>query len=407
MQENHRYAVGLDIGTSTVRAVVAHVDASTGTPTVVGTGTAPNSGMRKGMVSNLSGPAKAIDDALEQAEKMSGYQVNAATLAVNGRNILSTHAEGMIAASSTEITDGDVDRLVDMATTGKVPANREILDVVPHTYRLDGQDGIKDPVGMTGTRLEIDAHVVSILAPDLDNLRKSADMASVYARNIVTTGTAAARSVLKEQQMENGVALVDIGAATTGVSIYEEGDLQYTAVLPYGGANITNDLAIGLKTDPEVAEEVKLKHANLGGGASGEVKVKHGSEVHTFDAAEIHDIIEARLEDIYEGVEKELKRAGYAGRLPSGVVLVGGTAKLKGLVEYTKNALNLAARLGKPSGYGGVAENVEGVEYAVSVGLMLMDAEGALTKQEKKSSSASGIVSSVSGIFGKVFGKSN
>lgn len=407
MQENSKYAVGLDIGTSTVRAVVAHVDTSNGTPTIVGVGTAVNSGMRKGMVNNLSGPAKAMDEALAAAEKMSGYQVNTATISVNGRNILSTHAEGMIASSSDEISPGDVDRLIDMATTGKVPANREILDVVPHTYRLDGQDNIKDPVGMTGTRLEIDAHVVSILAPDLDNLRKSADMAGVSARNIITTAAAAEHGVLSEQQMETGVALIDIGAATTGVSVYEEGDLQYTSVLPYGGANITNDLAIGLKTDPEVAEQVKLKHAHAGTRAKNEkITMKHGGESYTFETDEIDEIVEARLEDIYEAIQKELKKAGYNAKLPSGIVLVGGTAKLKGIVEYTKETLGLAARIGKTSGYGGVADNVDSPDFAVAVGLMLIDSEGAPTKKDKKQRKTSGIISNITGVLGKAFGKS-
>jgi cell division protein FtsA len=187
MQENSRYAVGIDIGTTTVRCVVAHIDGTTGSPTIVGVGSAPNSGMRKGTVVNLSGPAQAIDDALGEAERMSGYQVNEATISINGTHILSTHADGMIAvgAADHEITHEDLSRIEEVATLGKIPANREILDVVPHAYKLDGQDNIKDPLGMTGTRLEIDAHVVSALAPHLTNLQKSADSAKVVPHAII------------------------------------------------------------------------------------------------------------------------------------------------------------------------------------------------------------------------------
>lgn len=378
MQENSRYAVGIDIGTTTVRCVVAHIDGSTGSPTIVGVGSAPNSGMRKGTVVNLSGPAQAIDDALGEAERMSGYQVNDATISINGTHILSTHADGMIAVGMAdhEITHDDLARIEEVATLGKVPANREILEVVPHAYKLDGQDNIKDPLGMTGTRLEIDAHVVSALAPHLTNLQKSADAAKVTPRSIIVAGVAAARAVLGEQQLENGVALIDIGGSTTNIAIYEEGDLQYLAVLPVGGVNITNDLAIGLKTDPEVAERIKLEHASaVARKEHAGISIKHDGETISFQTNDIDEIVEARLEEIFELIQKEFKKAGRAGKLPSGVVLTGGTAQLKGIVEYAKEYLGLAARTGKTSGYGGVADNIEKPQFATAVGLMLIDAD--------------------------------
>ncbi len=402
MQENSRYAVGIDIGTTTVRCVVAHIDGTTGSPTIVGVGSAPNSGMRKGTVVNLSGPAQAIDDALGEAERMSGYQVNEATVSINGTHILSTHADGMIAvgAADHEITHEDLSRIEEVATLGKVPANREILDVVPHAYKLDGQDNIKDPLGMTGTRLEIDAHVVSALAPHLTNLQKAADSAKVLPRSIIVAGVAAARAVLSEQQLENGVALIDIGGATTNIAIYEEGDLQYAAVLPLGGINITNDLAIGLKTDPEIAEKLKIEHASaqLRGATSG-VSLKYEGEIYSFQTSDIDEIVEARLEEIFEAIQNELKKARRAGKLPGGIVLTGGTAQLKGIVEYAKESLGLAARVGKTSGYGGVADNIEKPQYATAVGLMLLDAESDSVQygsKKKASSSLIGIGSTVS-----------
>lgn len=383
MQETSRYVVGIDIGTTAVRCVIGHLDgATTGTPTIVGVGQAPNSGMRKGIVAHLQGPAHAIDAALGEAERMSGYQVNGATLSINGSHIMSTKADGMIAvgAMDHEITHEDVGRIEEVATIGKVPANREVLEVVPHSYRLDGQDNIKDPIGMTGTRLEINANVVSALTPHLQNLQKTAEMAKVAAHGTVPSVLAAARAVLSEQQMENGVAVVDFGGATTSVAVFEEGDLQHVAVIPMGGVNITNDLAIGLKTDPEVAEKVKLAHAvAVARGANEAVSVTHDDQTLTFDTADMDEIVEARLEEIFEAIAKELKRAGRAGQLPSGVVLVGGSAQLKGIADFTKQTLGLAARVGKPHGFAGVADHIEEPQFAAVIGLMLADAEGVPT----------------------------
>ncbi len=409
MQENSRYAVGIDIGTTTVRAVVAHLDPTTGAPSIVGVGVSPNSGMRKGTVVTLNGPAHGIDEALAEAERVSGHQVKDAAVSINGAHILSTHADGMIAAGSAdhEITPDDLMRVEEVATVGKVPPNREILEVVPHSYRLDGQGNIKDPLGMTGTRLEIDAHVVSVLTPHLTNLQKVTELVNVQPNSIIVPGVAAARAVLGEQQMENGVALIDLGGATVNIAVYEEGDLQFTAVLPYGGVNITNDLAIGLKTDPEVAEIVKIKHALASPRAEHEtVTIKHGGETYTFSTQDIDDIVEARLEEIFEEIEKVLKKAGRAGKLPSGVVLVGGTAQLKGITEYAKQALGVAARVGKPSELGGMADSVDTPQFAVAVGLMLLDGERAPTMASSKKKRASGgALKSVASLFSKTFGK--
>jgi cell division protein FtsA len=378
MQDTSRYAVGIDMGTTTVRCVVGHVDGTTGVPTIIGASQVPNSGMRKGTVVTLTGPAQAIDSALGEAERMSGHQVDIASISINGTHMVSTTTDGMVAVGGVdhEINDEDVARIEEVATLGKVPANRVVVEVVPHSYRLDGQDNIKDPRGMTGTRLEVTANVVSVMAPHLTNLQKAVEMASVTPRAIVPAVLAAGRAVLTEQQLENGVAVVDIGGTTTSVAVYEEGDLQYLAVLPMGGVNITNDLAIGLKTDPEIADKVKLSHALASGRKEPkEVSVTLEKDTHPFHTDDIDEIVEARLEEIFSGVADELKRAGRAGKLPSGVVLTGGSAKLKGIEGYAKGILGLAVRVGKSSGYGGVVEHIEEPQFATAVGLMLMDAE--------------------------------
>jgi len=376
MQEQSRYAVGIDVGTKNVRCVIGYIDADGDAPKIVGVGTAPNSGMRKGTVTNLAGPAEAIDTALGAAERMSGHQVKTAVLSVNGSHLTSTKADGMITVGTTdnEVTPGDIVRLEDMATTGKIAQNREILEIVAHSYRLDGQDNIKDPIGMTGTRLEIKANVVSGLLPHITNLQKLAEMAKVEVSSVVPAVLASAQAVLTENQRENGVAVLDSGAATTGVAVFEEGDLQYLSVIPLGGQNVTNDLAIGLRTDPEIAESVKLAHARFGGKKLGKVETKHEKKTYSFEQSEIDEIVGARYEEIFEAVAKELKKAGRAGKLPSGAVLTGGGANTKGLVDFTKEQLGVAARLGKPSEYGGASSEIKGPEFSAAAGLMLIDA---------------------------------
>ena len=406
MQEQSRYVVGIDIGTKNVRCVVGYIDAENGAPKIVGVGEASNSGMRKGTVTNLSGPAEAIDKALEPAERMSGHQINAATLSINGSHLLSTKADGMITVGTVnnEVTHDDILRLEEVATTGKVPQNREILDIIAHAYRLDGQDNIKDPIGMTGARLEIRANVVSGLVPHITNLQKSAEMAKVEAVSVVPSVLAAAQSVLTESQRENGVAVIDFGAATTGIAIYEEGDLQHLAVIPMGGQNVTNDLAIGLRTDPEIAEVVKLAHARFGGEALGEVETKIEKQTYKFNQEEIDEIVQARYEEIFEAIAKELKRAGRLGKLPSGVVLVGGAAKVKGMVEFTKDQLSVAARLGIPAGYSGVSDEVKSAEFSAAVGLMLIDSMG-ISQQIKPIVGANDVTKKAGGLLKNIFAR--
>ncbi|MDO4781248.1 MAG: cell division protein FtsA [Candidatus Saccharibacteria bacterium] len=371
MQEQSHYAVGIDIGTKIVRCVIGHVDQATGAIKIVGVGEAPNSGMRKGVVSHLNGPATAIDAALDAAERMSGHRVTTAVMSANGPHIMSTKADGMIAVTAADggVTVDDVMRLEEVATTGKVPVNRDVLEVVPYEYRLDGQDGIKDPVGMTGTRLELRANVVSGLAPHLANIHRLAEMTNVAAVRIVPSVLAGAHAVLQESQLENGVAVIDIGAATTGVAVFEEGDLQHLAVIPIGSQHVTNDLAIGLKVDLEVAEKVKLADVSLGAADGDDIELEHDGRTLSFARTEVAEIIEARYEELFERVAKELKRAGGISKMPSGAVLIGGGAQIGGIAEFAKQQLGVAAAVGAAE-VPGVSDTTGTPSYAVAVGLM-------------------------------------
>jgi len=395
MEEKSRFAVGLDIGTGNIRAVVGSVNRD-GHVSVVGYNEAPSSGMRKGVVVDLTGPASAMDVALKPVEDMSGVQVDRAAISVNGTHILSTKAEGMIAIGTTdhEIDEADLDRVDIMAVTGKIPANRETLDLVPHDYVLDGQSGIKDPLGMKGSRLEVRANVISGLVPYCENVRKSAEMAKVSTQRLVPSVMAAARAVLSERQMENGVGVIDIGASTTGVAVFDEGDLQYMGVVPKGSNNITNDLAMVLKTETEVAEEIKRRFVTgVFGVSDKDVTIRRGREELKFARAEVDEVAEARLEEIFSDVRKELKKAGYDKRLPEGVVLTGGGARLRDIEVYAKEKMELAARVGSPPELSGMGEAVAKPEYAAAVGLMMISArsgEGVVQKKTDKKSKKGG-----------------
>lgn len=377
MDDNKRFVTGLDVGTENVRAVIATVSKE-GEVTIVGYNEGKSAGMRKGIPANLTGPAEAIDRMLGDAERMGGVDVRSAYVSINGSTVISTHTEGMIAVGTAEheINGEDLDRVEDVAVTGRIPANRDVLDVVPLEYALDGQGGIKDPLGMAGARLEMRACVVSALTPNCENLKRATLTADVKAERLVPSVVAAAKAVLSDRQRENGVAVVNIGAATTSVAVYEEGDLQYVGVVPAGSNNITNDLAIVLAIDPELAEEIKTRFitGDFDSEKSPAIKVgKNGDR--TFDRKEVEEVVKARLEEIFMEVRKKLKAAKYDQRLPEGVVLVGGGAKMRDIDLFAKKVLEAAVKIGKPMGLNGVADAVEKPEFATAVGLALMAAE--------------------------------
>lgn len=396
MQELSRYAVGLDIGTSTVRCVVAHLEAGATAPTVIGLSEVPNTGLRKGVVVNLVNAAQSVDKALEEVERTSGHQITAASIGINGSHVLGVSSRGVVAVGSHghEINEEDIARVEDAATLMQMPANREILDVTPRSFRLDDQDNIKDPIGMTGVRLEVDAHVITALSPNLRNLMKVTEMTHTKVHNTIPVGLAASRAVLSDEQRENGVLLLDIGHSTTNLAVHEEGDLQHIAVLPVGGVNITNDLAVGLKVDLAVAEKVKIEHAVASPKARKEsekrISVKHDKETFSFDTEEIDFIVEARLEEIFELVTNELKTIGRVAKLPGGVIITGGSAQIRGIADYAKGALQLSAKVGHGEGFGGVAENITQPQYATVLGLMLADLEGRQSHAPHSSDSEGG-----------------
>lgn len=368
--------VGLDIGTSTVRCVVGTRDPSDpGTISVIGHGSAPNQGMRKGVVMHIDDAAEAIIQAITEAERISGVQIHQATVNVNGGHVTGLNSRGVIAISGTnhEITIEDRERVEEAATIVKLPPNREIVQVFAKNYRLDGQDNLKDPVGMHGVRLEVDCHIVTAASPNLRNLDLALEKAQVRPQHHTVSALAAAEAVLDRKQKEAGTCVIDIGAGTTNLSVIEDGEIQHVAVIPMGGTHITNDLAIGLKTDLEVAEAVKLKHARLGDDVDKPLRVVVDDAAHNFSGGMVNMIVEARVEELLEYVEKELQRIHRSRKLPGGVVIAGGTAVLPGLAEFARDKLQLPARIGKVRGLAGLVDTVDTPAFATAAGLMLLD----------------------------------
>lgn len=368
--------IGLDIGTSQVRCVIGARDPNDPAAiSVIGHGLASNQGMRRGVVMHVDDTVEAIVQAITEAERIAGVRVESATVNVNGAHVNGMNSRGTIAISgpNREITPEDRDRVEEAAAIVKLPANREILQVFAKNYRLDGQDNLKDPVGMHGVRLEVDCHILTAATPNVRNLDLVLERAQVRPQHHTVSSLAAAEAVLDRKQKEAGTAVVDIGAGTTNVVVIEDGEIQHIAVIPMGGIHITNDLAIGLKTDLDVAEQVKLKHVSLGDTTDKTYRIIVDGVGHTFEQKETNMIVEARVEELLEYVDKELHKIHRSRKLPGGVVLVGGSAVLPGLAEFTKEQLQLPARIGKIRGLVGLVDTVDDPAFAAATGLMLLD----------------------------------
>jgi len=375
-QSANPHFVGLDIGTSRVRCVVGSLEPSTGKASIIGHGSAANQGMRKGVVVHVDDVAEAVVQAMTEAERISGHRITQVTVNVNGTHVSGMNSKGVIAISGAnrEISTDDRYRVEEAATVVQLPPNREIIQFFAKNYSVDGQQNIKDPVGMSGVRLEVDAHIVTASTPSLRNLDFALSKAQVAPTHHTVSSLAATEAVMNRQQKEAGTVLLDIGAGTTNLIVVEDGEVQHVAVLPIGGQHITNDLAIGLKTELDVAERVKLEHATLGKATKATANVAIDKLTHSFSMSDIQMIVEARVEELFEFVDKELMKIKRSRKLPGGVILTGGTAKLPGIADFAKEQLQLSARVGKlNSEIGGLVDTVEDIAYAPVIGLMLLD----------------------------------
>jgi cell division protein FtsA len=379
---HQQYHIGLDIGSSNVRVAVGKVEETNRTPTIVGVAEVPSAGIRKGVIVDIEEAVSTISSALEKVERMTGVVINHATVAIGGSHVSSVESHGVIAVSRAdgEITENDIVRVIDASQAISVPANREILHVIPKSFTVDGQSGIKDPLGMTGIRLEVDTIIVQAASPFLKNLNKTLVQAGIAVDDTVLAPLAAAQSALNKRQKELGVALIDIGGGTTGLVVFEEGELLHSAIIPVGSARITNDVAIGLRTSIETAETVKIHY---GHAIAREVSKEEEINLSQIDPAEdqivsrrhLADIIEARAEEIFEMVNIELKKIARDGQLPAGAILTGAGAKLPGVLELAKKQLKLPVQIGVPSNVNTVIDRVDDPSFATAVGLVVWSSE--------------------------------
>ena len=370
---------GLDIGSSAVRVAVGQRvgDGERGGVQIIGAAEVPSSGVSKGVITSIEDAISSVSSCLEKAERMTGVQVEHALVGISGSHIASQESKGVIAVSRSdgEIREEDVARALEQARTVATPLNYEILHVLPKSFTIDGQSGIKDPVGMTGIRLEVDAQIIQSLSAPLKNLTKCVYRTGIEIDDIVLGVLATAEAVASPRQKELGVAVANIGGATTSLVVYEDGDVLRTVVLPIGSDHITNDIAIGVRTSIDVAEKVKIQ---FGTALPRDVKKE---EVHLGELGAENDelvsrrfvaeIIEARVEEIFAKIDKELKKIDRSGRLPAGIILTGGGAKLTGIVEAAKNELRLPASLGYAVGVSSITDRTNDVAFSTAVGLVL------------------------------------
>jgi cell division protein FtsA len=399
------YFIGLDIGTANVRCVVGMLESNHGenSLSVIGIGTSPNHGMRKGAIAHVEDVSQAISEAISEAERMAGIRISGATINVNGAHINSQSSHGVVAISSPDrqISDDDRARVEEAATVINLPANREIIQVFAKNYHIDGQDNIKDPVGMHGVRLEVETLVVTAGTPLLRLLDSALEKAQVNVHHHTVSSLAAAEAVLDRRQKESGTAVIDIGAGTTNIVILDEGEVEHVAIIPVGGQHLTNDLAIGLKTDLDIAENVKRTHATLDFSSSlaESISVEFDGKRYHFSEKTVRLVVEARMEELFEQIDREFKKVGKSRKLPGGVVLVGATSHIPGIADYAKERLQLPAKLGKMHGVGGLIDTINSAEYATGVGLMMLDM--LLGSQQQFSSTLTSGARFTSGVFTK------
>lgn len=377
MAKEH-YITGLDIGTQNIRVVQAKADRESGHLSVIGASEVAASGIRKGVIVDIEEAVSSISSALEKVERMTGVPVTVANVSVGGNHISAVPSHGVIAVSRAdgEITENDIVRCIDASQAISIPQNREVLHVFPKTFTLDGQTGIKDPLGMNGIRLEVGTLIVQAGLPFIKNLTKAVLQAGLEMEDMVLSPVAAAESVLTKRQKDLGVVLIDMGAGTTSMAVYEEGDVLHTTVLPVGCMHITNDIAIGLRCSIDTAEKVKLLfgHSDPKGiNKEDEIDLSKldEAEEETVTRQYVVEIIEARLEEIFDHVNNELKKISRDGKLPAGVVLTGGGANLPGISDFVKKHLRLPGVIGMPQNVTTIIDRVDNPAFATCVGLIL------------------------------------
>jgi cell division protein FtsA len=384
---------GLDVGTTKVCCVVAEWSPS-GSLDIIGVGTSPSRGLRKGVVVNLDSTVESIKHAVGEAEAMAGTEVASVITGMGGGHVRGVNSRGVVGVSGKhqEVSQGDIDRAIEAARAVDLPQDREVIHVLPQTFIVDDQDGVKEPLGMFGARLDVEVHLVTGATPSVRNVVRSVNRAGLQVQDIVLQPLASAEAAVSPEEKELGVLLIDLGGGTTGVALFRDGAVWYTNILPLGGDHISNDIAVGLRTPTADAEELKKRHgcaltALVREDETVEVPSVGGRKARQLSRHILSEIIQPRVEEIFTLVARDLARAGLEDVAAAGVVVTGGTSMMRGVAELAEQVFDVPVRRGVPAGLGGLADKVNSAIYATGVGLVLY---GAVDRGEAPSSEPTG-----------------
>lgn len=369
--------VGLDIGTTKIACIAGEVTEDG--VDIIGIGTAQSKGLRRGVVVNIDATVASIQSAVDEAENMAGCEISTVYAAISGAHVRGLNSHGIVAVKDKEVRDADISRVIEAAKAVAIPMDREVLHVLPQQYVIDDQDGIRDPLGMAGVRLEAKVHIVTTAVTSAQNVVKCANRCGLQVADIVLEPLASSQAVLEDDEKELGVAMIDIGGGTCDIVVYADGAIVHTSVLPLGGGHVTNDIATVLRTPLESAEKIKRKYGCalrdlLEDGETMEVPSVGGRGPRVLPRIKLVEIIEPRIEEIFEHVKKELMRSGYADSLAAGVVLSGGATAMEGVSEMAEQVLGLPIRRGLPTKVGGLTDVVRSPAFATGVGLVMFGA---------------------------------
>lgn len=390
MAQKEEIYVGIDIGTSKIATVIAKREGEDHL-SIIGVGSSRSTGLKKGVVTELEETVSGIAESVEIAERMAGVEIDTVSVNINGASIASINSNGVVGVGRADKLIGveDTQRAEEAAQAVQISPNKEILHVFPRVYKVDDQEGIKDPIGMEGIRLEVETHIVAVATQASGNLHRVMTQSGIKIQDEIATPLASAKAVAHKRHLDLGCVVIDIGAATTGIAVFEDGEIFHTAVLPIGGMHITNDVAIGLRCAIDIAEKVKIKY---GSTKHKEVSEKDKIDLSAIDIKEegefskrqLAEIIEARFEEILKMVRDELIKIGRESLLPAGAILTGGTAKLPGAEEKAKAVLKLPVEIGKPHNLFGMVDKIYDPQMSVAIGLLLYNFEETATKHGPK-----------------------
>jgi cell division protein FtsA len=374
-KDSKNLVVGLDIGTSKIVAIVAEVGPD-GELNVIGLGTQPSRGLKRGVVVNIEATMASIQRVLEEAELMADCRIGAVTTGIAGSHIRSLNSSGMVAIKEGEVAQADIDRVIETAKAIAIPNDQQILHILPQEFIIDGQDGVREPLGMSGVRLEVKVHIVTGAVSAVENIAKCVRRCGIEITDIVLQPLASAAAVLNDDEKDLGVCLMDIGGGTTDIAVFAGGAIRHTAVIPIAGDQVTNDIAMTLRTPTKEAEELKIRHGcalRQLADANDVVEVPGVGEraPRKLSRPMLAEVVEPRVEELYTLVQSELRRSGFEELLSSGVVITGGTSMLQGMAELGEEVFHLPCRIGVPAYMGGLADVVRSPRYSTAIGLLM------------------------------------